>query len=247
MREKYIISPHGGVSMNLHLLLEKLRGSGLAVFRTNEIERLAGLSRGSTAVYVHRMKEQGMIHPVERGKFSISDDPFCVASQLVVPSYISFSTALYLHGRFDQVMDKVHVVTSRRRSSLEFQGTEIRFVRFPPERVFGYRKVAKGTSSIFLGDLEKVAIDCLYMARYCPVSIVAEALSGGFDTDLFERYALMMRSEGVIRRAGYIMETLGENTALRPKTETTYKLNPSLGKNGKYEKRWRLYVNEVVP
>ena len=115
------------------------------------------------------------------------------------------------------------------------------------QRGFGYRKQRKGTSSILLGDLEKAAIDCLYMPRYCPVSTVAEALSGGFDTALFERYATMMRSEGVVRRAGYLLEALGENTSLERTTGTTYKMNPSLGKKGKYEKRWMLYVNEVVP
>ena len=130
---------------------------------------------------------------------------------------------------------------------MRFQNMEIRFVQFPAQRVFGYRKQRKGTSSIFLGDLEKVAVDCLYMPRYCPVSTVAEALSGGFDTALFERYATMMRNEGVVRRAGYLLEALGEDTSLERTTGTTYKLNPSLGKMGNYEKRWKLYVNEGVP
>jgi len=232
--------------MNLHLLLEKLKASGLVVFRTRYIERLAGLSRESAAVYVHRLKERGMAHHVERGKFSISSDPFCVASQLVVPSYISFSTALYLHGCLDQVIDNIYMVTSRKKAPLEFQGMKIRFVQFPVGRVFGFRKKGKETSSILLGDLEKTAVDCLYMPRYLPVSTLADALSGGFDTNLFERYATKMRSEGVIRRAGYLLEAMGEETVLRPATGTTYKLNPSVGKKGRYDKRWKLYVNEVI-
>jgi len=84
------------------------------------------------------------------------------------------------------------------------------------------------------------------MPRLLPFSILYEALLDGFDTTLFERYANMMRSEGVIRRAGYLLERLGEDTALSPSTATTYKLNPSVGKKGKYNKQWKLYVNEVI-
>ena len=233
--------------MNLHDLLDILRSSGRAVFTTDDLERITDLSRGSAAVYVHRMKERGMIFPIERGRFSISDDPFTVASQLIVPAYISFATGLSLHGRLDQVVNRIHMVSSRRRTPVTFGGMEIRFVRFPAGRVFGYRKHAKGGSSMMLGDMEKVVVDCLYMPRYCPVSTLADALEDGCDGALLERYAERMNSEAVIRRTGYLMEVLGRETTLRPRTDTPYRLNPSVRKKGKYEKRWKLYVNEVVP
>ena len=55
-----------------------------------------------------------------------------------------------------------------------------------------------------------------------------------------------MGSEAVIRRAGYLMEQLGEKTNLKPSTKTAYLLNPSSGRRGKYEPRWKLYINEVL-
>ena len=232
--------------MKLHKVLEELKDSGLCVFRTADMARLLRLSSNAASVYIHRMKRMGMVHSVEKGKFSISLDPFTVSTQIVFPSYISFSTALYLHGRLDQVIDNIYVVSSRKKKHMNYMDTGIRFVRFPPSRIFGYRKQRKGDSFVMLADPEKTAVDCLYLPRYTTVSQVFEALSPGLDKMLIEEYAVMMKSEAVIRRGGYILEALGEDTGLKPSTGTVYKLNPSIRRRGEYDSRWKMYINEVL-
>jgi len=232
--------------MKLHKVLENLKDSGLHVFGTTDMARLLHLSNNAASVYIHRMKRMGMIYPVERGKFSISSDPFTVSTQLVFPSYISFSTAFYLHGRLDQVINDIYVVSSRKKKPMDFMGTDMRFVRFPPSRLFGYRKHRKGNSFVMLADLEKAAVDCLHLPRYTPISQVREGLSKGYSSGVLEEYALKMNSEAIIRRAGYLLEALGEETRLKPSTGTVYKLNPSIKNLGRYDTRWRLYINEVL-
>jgi len=232
--------------MKLHKVLDELKDTRLYVFRTADIARILNLSNNAASVYIYRMKRMGMIHSIENGKFSISPDPFVVSTQLIFPSYISFSTALYLHGRLGQVINNIYVITSRKKKPLHFMNTKIRFVTFPPHRIFGYRKRRKGESFIMVADMEKTAIDCLHLPRYLPVSLLLEALSPGFDKILFEKYALVMKSEAVIRRAGYLLDVLGEETRLEPSTRTVYKLNPSIKERGKYSSRWKLYINEVL-
>ncbi len=232
--------------MNLHTLLARLKASGLAVCTTGDVCRITGLPRDSAAVYVHRMKERGMVFPVERGKFAVTEDPFQVASQVAFPSYLSFTTAFYLHGRMQQVIDRLYVVTPRRRPDLEFMGSRVRFVAFPPGRVFGYRREGMGGSFAMVADLEKAAVDCLYRPRVCPLPVVAEALKDGFDRRSLERHARAMGSEAVIRRAGYLMEELGVKTRLRPTTRAPYIFDPSTKRKGEYDRRWKMYVNEVV-
>ena len=232
--------------MKLHRVPEKLAASGLAVFTTRDLARLLGMSPGAVSVYKHRLKEAGMIYPVEKGRFSITADPFIVAAQVSCPSYLSFSSAFYLHHRLDQIIDSLYVVISRKKRDITFMDTRINFIRFPPDKIFGYRKHGKGESYIMLADLEKAAVDSLYRPKYASLSRVLEALSGGFDAGLFEEYAKKIGSEAVIRRAGYLMEQLGEKTNLKPSTKTAYLLNPSSGRRGKYEPRWKLYINEVL-
>lgn len=232
--------------MRLYGIVEELRRSGRYVFTTGDLARILGSSRDVASVYAHRMKKQGLIYPIEKGKFALGEDAFLVASQMTEPSYLSFTTAFYLHGRMEQVIDRIYVVTSRKRKSIEFLGTEVQFVRFQPSRIFGYRKHRKGDSHIVMADLEKAAVDTLYMPRYAPISLVFDALLEGFDRRLFEEYAVKMGSEAVIRRAGYLLELLGENTALKPSGKAVYRLNPLIHKKGRYIGKWRLYANEVI-
>ena len=99
------------------------------------------------------------------------------------------------------------------RAALE-TGTDIEFIRFQPFRIFGYRKHRKNDSYILLADVEKAAADSLYMPRYALISVVYDALLEGFNKKLFEGYVTNMRSEAVIRRAGYLLELLGEDLSL---------------------------------
>ena len=232
--------------MRLYNILEELRRSGRYVFTTGDLARILGSTREVASVYVHRMKEHGLIYPVEKGKFSLGRDAFIVASQLVEPSYLSFTTAFYLHGRMEQVIDRIYVVTSRKKKAMSFMGTEIEFVRFHPSRIFGYRRHRKSDSYVLLADIEKAAVDSLYMPRHAPVSLVYEVLSEGFERERLEEYAIKMNSEAVIRRVGYLLELLGEETRLEPSSRTVYRLNPSIRRKGRYIGKWRLYVNEVI-
>ena len=232
--------------MRLYKILEELRRSGRYAFTTGDLARILGSTREVATVYVHRMKEHGFIYPVEKGKFALGRDAFIVASQLVEPSYLSFTTAFYLHGRMEQVIDRIYVVTSRKKKAMSFMGTEIEFVRFHPFRIFGYRRHRKSDSYVLLADIEKAVVDSLYMPGHAPVSLVYEILSEGFERERLEEYAIKMNSEAVIRRVGYLLELLGEETALEPSSRTVYRLNPSIHRKGKYIGKWRLYVNEVI-
>ena len=246
IREIFINSCLIPQSMNLHILRERLIESGLSVFTIKDIARLLDTSERAASVYAHRLKKSGMANSVEKGKLSITDDPFVVATQVSIPSYLSFTSAFYLRGRLDQVVNRLYVVSSRRRKELVFMNTPMKFVVFPPERVFGYGKIRKGNSYTVVADLEKAAVDSLYRSGYATISTVVEALSAGFDLELLEKYALMMDSEAALRRTGYIIELLGEETSLKPSTATTYYLNPQADSKGEYSSKWRMYINEVL-
>ncbi len=232
--------------MNLYTLIGDLKSSGLYVFTPRDISRLLHVKRSVAYVYIHRMKEKEMIYPVEKGKFAIYHDPFVVSTQLIYPSYISFITAFYLHGRVQQTVDMIFVVSPKKKRALSFLKTPIKFITFPPSRVFGYRSHKMGESQIMLADLEKAAVDAMYLPRYLSIATVFECLVEGVNAKLLEDYARKMDCEAVIRRAGYILDQLGEETELRPSTSTSYRLNPTIKEKGNFNAKWKLYVNEVI-
>lgn len=231
--------------MNVGKILDIIRESKLAVFTLNDILKVTGLRRNVAYVYVNRMLKRNLIYKIERGKFTLHNDPFIVSTQLIYPSYISFFTALFLHGKTTQTINEIFVATSKRRKDLESFSMKIKFVKLNPEFMFGFKKVEKGGSFIFLAELEKVILDSLYLPRYCPISEVYRALKD-VNVERLHYFASKIKMEAVNRRLGYLLDILGVKTNLTVKSKTPYKLNPAKRSLGKFNNKWRLYINEVL-
>jgi predicted transcriptional regulator of viral defense system len=231
--------------MSLNSVLSKLEKSSLAVFTVNDLKKITGLKKEVLYVYVLRMLKKGYIHKVEKGKYSLYQDPFIVSTQLLYPSYISFLTALYLHAKTTQTINEIQVATSKRKREMSAFGMKIKFIKLEPKFMFGFKRVEKVNSYIFLADLEKAIIDSLYLPRYCPLSETFSALREA-NVEKLLSYALKLDEESINRRLGYMLDLLGIKNELKVKSKTVYKLNPSLKSKGKFNPKWRLYVNEVL-
>lgn len=231
--------------MNIASIMSKLERSSLAVFTVNDLRKVAGLSRDVAYVYINRMLKRKLIKKVEKGKFTVYEDPFLISTQLVYPSYISFLSAIYLHGKTTQTINELFVTTSKRKREMEIFGMRIKFVKLSPMFMFGFKIVEKSNSYIFLADLEKAIIDSIYLPRYCPLSEVLEAMKD-INVEKILDYASKLNMEAINRRLGYMLELLGIKTDLKPTTGVVYKLNPSIKSPGKFNSKWKLYVNEVL-
>ena len=230
--------------MRLYELVDKLEKSKIAVFSVEDICRYGGLERGGAYVYLHRMLKKNMIHRVQRGKFTTHADPFAVSTQLVTPSYISFLSSLYLHGKFEQAINTIFVVTPSKKPPMKVFGMDVKFVKLKPSFIFGFKKVRKGESYISLAELEKTIVDILYLPKYGRINCVAD-LTRDIDARKLEKYAELM-GEPVVRRAGYLLDRAGVGHDLKPRTKTVYKLNPSIKELGNFNKEWLLYINEEL-
>ena len=231
--------------MSLERVSMRLKESSLAVFTLTDLRRITGASRKTAYVYLNRMLKRGLVNKVEKGKFTVYSDPFLVSTQLVYPSYISFISALFLHGKTTQTINEILVATSKRKRSIQSFGMRIRFVKLNPRFIFGFKKVKKGNSFIFLAELEKAIVDSLYLPRYCPMSEVFSALKDA-DMEKALELASKLQIEAVNRRLGYMLDLLGIKANLTIKSKTPYKLNPAIKTLGFFNSKWRLYVNEVL-
>jgi predicted transcriptional regulator of viral defense system len=231
--------------MRLNAVVDRLRRSELAVFTIKDLQKITGKDERILSVYINRMTKMGMINKIEKGKFTIYDDPFIVSTQLVYPSYISFLSAFFLHGKTTQTINEILVVSSRRKKDIDVFGMKIKFIMLNPRFMFGFKKVEKGNSYIFLAEVEKAIIDSLYLPRYCPLSEVFSALKEA-DIDKTLKYASIIDIEAVNRRLGYLLDVLGVETKLRAKGKAAYKLNPAIKSLGCFNSKWRLYINEEL-
>ena len=235
--------------MKSYEVVETLRKSRKAVFTPKDIAKITGLNGSKVYVLISRLYKRGMIFKPMKGFISLSQDPFIISSQLYPPSYISFITALYLHGKIQQVIDRIFIVTPKKRKQIAaiFE-MDVHFVTLKRAMMFGYKKVRKESSYVVLADVEKAIIDCLYLPRYCRIAVVFDILKEGADMDVGRliEYAKMSKSEAVERRLGYLLDLVGIKHDLRPKNKSTYKLNPRIKAKGEFDNKWRIYVNEVL-
>jgi predicted transcriptional regulator of viral defense system len=154
-------------------ILAEFRKSGKPAFRTREYSAFIG-KKGYARLVLHRLKERGEISRVRNGWWAFPDSvPEAVACEMSKPAYISFHSALYIHGLTTQMPRMIQLAVARNAKKYSAMGIEVREYRVKRENFNGfYRK-----DNIMIATPEKAVADCLQIPRSCPEMVVAEAIA----------------------------------------------------------------------
>ena len=232
--------------MNERKFLGKIKDLG--VLTLSDISRIIRKDRRYAALYIKRLNDRGVINRIEKGKYALPDtDPLVVATNLVIPSYISFLSGLAYYHKTTQIPITIQVATTVSRKDVSY-GSRITFVRFNRKRIFGYRKEKIGDRYVFIGEIEKVIVDSLFMPKCCPISETINAFDD-IDTEKILNYALKMESIVTLKRLGYLLELNGIDAYAKIKNHINERydlLNPLLPPDGKNNQKWRIKMNEVL-
>jgi len=230
--------------------LKKVEHLGIGVFGVSDIARITGKDRGYACLFAKRLKNRGLIKSVEKGRYVFPDtDPLIVASNLVHPSYISFLSGLAYYHRTTQIPVETQVVYSKSKKSVKYDDSTISFVKLRKERVFGYRREKLGNGFTFVGEIEKVIVDALFLPRHCPVSETFNALKEGVDVEKIINYALRMNSIVTLKRLGYLLDLTDIDVYDKLKKHINVRydtLSPNVLRKGEKNRKWCLLINEVV-
>lgn len=150
--------------MNIYEMRERLLSSGRAVFNMAQLSNLLGIPRNYAKVYASRLVAKRWAWRPMRGVIALTRDEFVVATQLIEPSYISMHSALYLLGLIDQVPASIECVTTRQ--SVKING--IRYRKVKPDLFFGYRRMERANSYLFIALPEKALLDMVYFGYSLP-------------------------------------------------------------------------------
>lgn len=133
------------------------------VFSIREISAVLGKSRPYASLAAFRLKKAGLLYEIEKGKYTLEQDPFLIASWVVWPSYISGWAALNYHKLTEQLPFAIQVTTTRQRKNqaLLFHGAKLDFVRVKKSAFYGYKRVAYAQNQIFVAEAEKAIVDAL--------------------------------------------------------------------------------------
>ncbi len=231
--------------MSIYNLINELKNHDKIIFNSNDILRYSNISENSVHKYAYRLKKQSNVYKIENNKFSLTEDPFIVASQVIFPAYISFNSALYLHNIMSQTINNIEIATPSRKKDIFFNNTLIRFIYIRADLMFGYRKIQKDNSFIFLADLEKTIIDILYRPDISSISNIIDIPASKLNKSRLKEYTKLINTESIRRRLGYILDIMGIEINIRMRNDSVYKLNPYNKLKGKYVSKWKIYDNEV--
>jgi len=238
-------------------VIDKLASKG-STFTFRDAQDILGSDYSVTKVILSRLEKQGWIERIEKGKYMIIPlgaekgkytlHEFLIASMLINPYAIAYWSSLNHYGLTEQIPTTVFIQTTARKKkqNLNIFGVEYRIVRIAEKKFFGLKKEWIDESQVYITNREKTIVDCLDKPKYCGGIIeVAKALKRGkYNTEKLSEYAKRIGNSGIIRRLGYLSETLGIYVKLpEVKTRNYLYLDPTMPKQGRKNAKWRLIIN----
>lgn len=232
-------------------LIKTLESLEKPVFTIADISKITAKNAAYVRLYMHRLKKQGRIEEIEKGKYALNEtDPLCIASNIAFPAYVSFLSALGYYNITTQLPRTIFVASANSKKEIKKQDYSVKFVKLKSKKIFGYRREKYHGKIIFIGELEKVIADSLFLPEYCPIDETFNAImEGEYDASKLIEYAVKMDSAVVLKRLGYLLELKGTDTYKKLKGRISKRydpINPLLPKTGDKNKKWRLILNETL-
>ncbi len=213
------------------------------LFTMNEFVRITGKSPEYSRTMIYRMKKEKLLYHIEKGKYTVHEDPLVFSSHIVIPSYISFWSALRFHNLTEQLPKDMMIASPKPKNAINFQGTRIRF--FKTKHLWGYKKERYAGFEIFVAEKEKCIIDCLLL-KNAPFDEVAKAVAKKeLDEKKLAEYAIRTKNITLMKRLGYMMEYfgLGAESLAKHLDNNFIPLDWNAPKKGEKNKKWKIIVN----
>ncbi|MCK9293327.1 MAG: hypothetical protein WCY27_04200 [archaeon] len=198
-------------------------------------------------VYIQRFKNKNKILTIEKGKYTLQDDSLIYSTVIIIPSYLSFLSALNFYGLSTQIPIKHTVAIKHSKKNLK----NIKFIRINSKYFFGYLKIKYGDFDLFIASKEKLLLDCLLYQNQIQVSDLFNLLKSNLDKKKIVDYLSRINNVSLIKRVGYLLELVGIDIYKFFKNKINnnksyIKLNKNLNKTNKNSVKWKLNINEVI-
>jgi predicted transcriptional regulator of viral defense system len=223
------------------------------VFTIQDAAKVLGSTGPGLKIYLQRLVGRDVITRIERGKYCLAGTPpEVIATNVVIPSYISFLWALSFHRLSTQMPSVITTVGLRRHDPLRAGNVTVQFMVMKSGRFFGMAKhKASDGAEFMVAEPEKAVIDALCYPAHCPVSEVIDSLKLAVEEEqlnvnLLVDNTLRMGSNVGTKRLGYLLDSFGIDPHDRLSSLVNDKydpLDPSLPKKGRYIKKWKIVVN----
>ncbi|MFH1996295.1 MAG: hypothetical protein ABIJ27_04765 [Candidatus Omnitrophota bacterium] len=140
-----------------------------AVFTTHELRAVSGKSASNTTQALNALEKQEVIFKICRGIWMEAGNekvsPYTIAPFLLPRhrAYVSFISALHLHGIIEQIPRTITLATTSHTKTIRTTIGVYRFHQLQPSFFDGFIWY-KGTGSFLVAEPEKALVDSLYLS-----------------------------------------------------------------------------------
>lgn len=210
------------------------------LFTVNEAARATQMARPSLREKLSRITARGELIRVERGKYTVHDDPLIYATYLEMPSFISLWSGLRFYDLTTQQPTAVQVIAPVNRGNLP----RVHF--YTSSTMFGFGKRRYEGFDIFVADPERLLLDCLSRPQV-PVTEVVDLVET-VELDTAVAYAERFDRKAVKKRLGYLFDVVRDTdvASLHVDDRNYPRLDLTRPADGQTNATWRIEVNADV-
>jgi len=254
-----------GLTKAESFLLSSLSEKGITIFGLKDVVQELNCNYTYAKVLANNLARKKWIVVLKRGTYLIvplsagteshyTEHEFVIASHLTTPYYIGYWSALNFYRYTEQTPLNVFVATTARAMNRTILGVRYVFVTLVEKKFFGFAETPIVSQKVNISDRIKTLVDAIDHPEYCGgISEVAKCLWNArksISFDKFVDYAWKMGNATIIKRIGYLVETL--NLDVEPQfvedlrkliTHGMSPLDPAAPRRGVYTTRWNLLVN----
>ncbi|MDO8554132.1 MAG: hypothetical protein Q7S22_04970 [Candidatus Micrarchaeota archaeon] len=198
------------VKTNKIMILKELQK--YPVFTAKTIRDITGKERQYGNLILHRLKKAGLIFKLERDKYTVHEDSWIVASNILWPSYISGWAALQYYHLTEQLPWRIDIITTgqKKKREITFGNSRIRFIKTKPEYMFGFRKEHYHGFEIFIAEKEKCIADSFVFKKVSDEELldIVSKHKEELDIRLITKYIKKMVRRPWAKNAEYFLERL---------------------------------------
>ena len=151
-------------------MLKLLNSDDFVVFTTREFASHIGISMSAAAKRLSRLSEKEFLTRITKGVWANTGHPYfhplCCVSYLLgkEQGYVSFLTALHLHGVISQIPKTIQISTTGRARSLISPVGHYEFFQIKPELMTQGVDWSESRLPYLVASAEKALLDALYLA-----------------------------------------------------------------------------------
>ncbi|MDP2943369.1 MAG: hypothetical protein Q8O36_07715, partial [Candidatus Omnitrophota bacterium] len=140
------------------------------IFTTREAAACAGGSMSNTVQALNHLAKEGVVIKITRGVWGLDMGGGRLSQYSVIPfllprsrAYVSFLSALHLHGIIEQIPQSVMLASTGHTKTVKTKFGTFFFHKISPGffRGFGWYK---GSGEFLIAEPEKALVDCLYLS-----------------------------------------------------------------------------------